>query len=705
MSKEIIHAQNLIITDDKSGGNVYIKAGRNETLVIDGASLVTTVIEETIINTTVINNSTINNTTIVNPTIEGDVTLSFTDDVVTETWNPTQTTVGPGSVDATAGFGTRLSFQGTTLVTAVPGQTTGAVSGGVDVWTETSNVWAHQQLICPEPPDCDTVFGSSALYGDLLAIGVTDPTGGAQEGNVVVYTRSGSTWTFDSYLSDLHKGYYGLFYNGTYLFCVDYVSGVDYRLGVYTRTGVASWTGPVASANFTEPNPSCCDAWGGLAAVGLLADNVLIINSAGTLLSTITVTSPDCVKLTDSYILIGAGTSVTVYDLAYSLLKTITLPVNAVLMTGTGIDDTVVVLGSDNKLYKLLCDEDYGWFLQDDTIVIVGTVDSIKTNSEGLIALGIPAFNSGQGKVTVCAESVTTGTSTETISEITVDVNGIDMMSLVPIDFYPSAVRILGEQNSTSTTDGILQVTGGIGCAKRLTCLNASVTSTTDSSSVSTGACLISGGLGVSKTITALNASITATTDSSSVSTGACLISGGLGVSKNLTSLTAKVTSTTDASSTTTGCLQLSGGLGVAKTIYAAQPYGRTVASAAGLYTLGVTNQLTSYWSNSPTLAGGMTMASQGIFTVPVTGVYLCTCDLFLNVTPAIITSLSCYFYDGANRYGQYYVNGQGQTATISAFIPLTASSVLSVYLGTTGSGTFVMYTSFGSAFSIYKVV
>ena len=150
---------------------------------------------------------------------------------------------------------------------------------------------------------------------------------------------------------------------------------------------------------------------------------------------------------------------------------------------------------------------------------------------------------------------------------------------------------IPGNIDSTNATSGALQVTGGVGIAKKLyvgtdTSIGGitKITDGTDSSNTTSGALQVTGGVGIAKklyvgTDTSIGGitKITKDTDSdgTNATSGALQVTGGVGIAKKLyvgtdTSIggITKITDGTDSSNATSGALQVTGGVGIAKKLY-----------------------------------------------------------------------------------------------------------------------------------------
>lgn len=142
--------------------------------------------------------------------------------------------------------------------------------GEVMVYTRSGSTWTIQQTITSNSPADNDMFGMSvSLSGDTLAVGVPyDDTGGTNKGSVEVWTRSGSVWTHQQTLTETFVGpYYGnsVYVNGDNLF----VAG-PYGVYAYSRTGsVWSLTNfipmpIIAVGDFKEENEIRFDLVGGI---------------------------------------------------------------------------------------------------------------------------------------------------------------------------------------------------------------------------------------------------------------------------------------------------------------------------------------------------------------------------------------------------------------------------------------------------------
>lgn len=102
-----------------------------------------------------------------------------------------------------AGFyGREVALSGDTLVVGAPIASVGGASqqGRVYVYVRSGGVWTQQLNLYAFNGSATDRFGSSvAIDGDTLVVGA--PRQGSTHGAVYVYTRTGTTWTFESWFS------------------------------------------------------------------------------------------------------------------------------------------------------------------------------------------------------------------------------------------------------------------------------------------------------------------------------------------------------------------------------------------------------------------------------------------------------------------------------------------------------------------------
>lgn len=162
-------------------------------------------------------------------------------------------------------------------------------------------------------------------------------------------------------------------------------------------------------------------------------------------------------------------------------------------------------------------------------------------------------------------------------------------------------IEITGTNNSASTTNGSLIISGGVGIAKdTFTGGKIEILNSAGATSTSTGALIVHGGVGIKSDVYILgkcrpaSETVTSTTGSSDGSSGALVVAGGVGIGRmmyvnNYLSIhnggdsisngllvtggaqvdgSIQALSTIDSSSSTTGCLQIFGGAGIGKSLY-----------------------------------------------------------------------------------------------------------------------------------------
>ncbi|WP_417389767.1 Calx-beta domain-containing protein [Gimesia sp.] len=96
-------------------------------------------------------------------------------------------------------FGDAVSIYENTIVVGVPGDSSGASSGGVAyIYEKTGSSWstADVRKLIPSDPAANTDFGVAvSIYDDLLVVGDSrNAAHGSNSGAVYIYTRSGDSW-------------------------------------------------------------------------------------------------------------------------------------------------------------------------------------------------------------------------------------------------------------------------------------------------------------------------------------------------------------------------------------------------------------------------------------------------------------------------------------------------------------------------------
>ena len=118
-------------------------------------------------------------------------------------------TASDGAAGDYFGASVAISGDGLTAIVGADNKTVDslAVAGQAYVYTDSGGTWSQQQILAPATPSTDAFFGNSvALSADgdtafVAAEGLT-VSGQASEGGVYVFTRSGSTWTQRTLLTD-----------------------------------------------------------------------------------------------------------------------------------------------------------------------------------------------------------------------------------------------------------------------------------------------------------------------------------------------------------------------------------------------------------------------------------------------------------------------------------------------------------------------
>jgi hypothetical protein len=117
--------------------------------------------------------------------------------------NP-NSTGSQGSGDQYFGASITLSNDGNTVAIGAPGQnSTGSVTGRVEVWTRSGTTWTHQQTVVPSSRGSRDTFGwrcaLSGTDGNTLVVGQLYEFS-SYAGYAWIFTRSGTTWTQETTL-------------------------------------------------------------------------------------------------------------------------------------------------------------------------------------------------------------------------------------------------------------------------------------------------------------------------------------------------------------------------------------------------------------------------------------------------------------------------------------------------------------------------
>lgn len=173
------------------------------------------------------------------------------------TWTQQQKIISDDS-GAYYRFGVSVDISGDTVVIG-EARTAGTNIGRAYVWTRSGDTWTQQQkLEHPSPAQYDNFGESVSISGNSVAVGVPGRDeglpGNSSTGSVVVYTRSGSTWTYQQQLvandpslqALLGQGESGLDIDGDNLIVGAKNSDIDGLNSagsayIFTRTG-STWT-------------------------------------------------------------------------------------------------------------------------------------------------------------------------------------------------------------------------------------------------------------------------------------------------------------------------------------------------------------------------------------------------------------------------------------------------------------------------------
>jgi hypothetical protein len=186
---------------------------------------------------------------------------------------------------AGANFGWSVALSGNTALVGADGVTVDGKSrvGAAYVYTRSGTLWSQQaELLDPDADTGDTFGSSVALLGDTALVGADGATveGESAAGAAYVYTRSGTSWTLQQTLSEPGPTSADAFGSSVALLgdtaligadgaTVDGESGVG-AAWVFTRSGT-SWT---LQTELTDPGPALGDDFGW--SVALATDTALV---------------------------------------------------------------------------------------------------------------------------------------------------------------------------------------------------------------------------------------------------------------------------------------------------------------------------------------------------------------------------------------------------------------------------------------------
>ena len=101
--------------------------------------------------------------------------------------------IKPSNTHADAQFGSAIALSGDTLAVGA------YATGGVYVFTRVGTTWSQQAFINPASTQGQWFGRSVALFGDTLAVGAV--LASSSEGAVYLFTRTGTTWSEEAYLT------------------------------------------------------------------------------------------------------------------------------------------------------------------------------------------------------------------------------------------------------------------------------------------------------------------------------------------------------------------------------------------------------------------------------------------------------------------------------------------------------------------------
>jgi hypothetical protein len=110
-------------------------------------------------------------------------------------WSLQQKITSNNAAVANAGWGEQVKINGDTLVASCGYYTSGSgTTGNVEVWTRSGTSWSFQATLTPNPTDTSGTYGRSlSIDGDTVAVG--NYSYSSNQGRAVIFQRTGTSWS------------------------------------------------------------------------------------------------------------------------------------------------------------------------------------------------------------------------------------------------------------------------------------------------------------------------------------------------------------------------------------------------------------------------------------------------------------------------------------------------------------------------------
>ena len=113
-------------------------------------------------------------------------------------WSLQQKIISNNAAVANSRWGEQVKISGDTLVASCANYTNGSGhTGNVEVWTRSGTSWSFQATLTPNPTDTSGSYGRSlSIDGDTVAVGNYSYSGTAgNEGRAYIFERTGTSWS------------------------------------------------------------------------------------------------------------------------------------------------------------------------------------------------------------------------------------------------------------------------------------------------------------------------------------------------------------------------------------------------------------------------------------------------------------------------------------------------------------------------------